>query len=142
MFYDKMYVAQKILKSMSSISAEVSEDNDDMDDVVHISKSIRLSSTPSPSISERQPSLTPPTDESFTVDPLSSTCSETAAEITNSMTFDLHKRTNWKILFILDVSDIEPSSTFDTATTNYPADSGKTSTPGSMDTFDFQYDFI
>ena len=79
-----MYVAQKILKSMSSISAEVSEDNDDMDDLVTTFKSIPLSPTLSLTMSDRQLSLTPPADENFTVDPLSPTSSEPPTEMTNS----------------------------------------------------------
>jgi hypothetical protein len=81
-----MYIAQKILKSMSSITNEINEDNDDFDDLTLTPKSPLISSILSPSISDRQPSLTPPTDENFTIDASSEASQESETNTTNSNT--------------------------------------------------------
>ncbi|CAF1314468.1 unnamed protein product [Adineta steineri] len=72
-FYDKMSIAQKTLKNMSSITNDMVEDNDDFDDLIFTPKSAMISSFLSPGMSSRKPSLTPPTDENFTIDQSSNT---------------------------------------------------------------------
>jgi hypothetical protein len=64
-----MYIAQKILKSMSSINNDLNEENDDVDDLIFTPKSARTSSILSPVMSDRQPSLIPPIDDNFSIDP-------------------------------------------------------------------------
>jgi hypothetical protein len=64
-----MYIAQKILKSMSSINNDLNEENDDADDLTFTPKSGRTSSILSPVMSDRQPSLIPPIDDNFSIDP-------------------------------------------------------------------------
>ncbi len=66
-----MYIAQKILKSMSSMTNEINEENEDLNELIFTPKSGLVSPILNRSMSARQPSLSPPTDESFTIDPLS-----------------------------------------------------------------------
>ena len=135
-----MYIAQKILKSMSSISAEVSEDNDETDDLAGTTKSAPVSTPVSPTISDREPSLTPPSDENFAVDPLFSDSFEPATDMTNSKTSIFRERKKHAHdSVLLDVTDGESSPAFDTSMMSQPVDdSAKVSSPGSMDTFDLQ----
>jgi hypothetical protein len=63
-----MYIAQKILKSMSSITNDIREENNDFDELIFTPKSARISSILTQTMSDRQPSLIPPTDENFTID--------------------------------------------------------------------------
>jgi hypothetical protein len=63
-----MYIAQKALKSMSSITIDNHEENADLDDFIFTPKSGNISTVLSPTMSGRQPSLVPPADENFTID--------------------------------------------------------------------------
>ncbi|UJR25841.1 hypothetical protein I4U23_007191 [Adineta vaga] len=64
-FYDKMCIAQKTLKSMPSTTSEMNQNNDDFEETIYSPKSGAMSPILSPTLNERQPSLVPMTDESF-----------------------------------------------------------------------------
>ena len=64
-----MYIAQKTLKNMSSVTNEINEDTEDVDDLGFTPTPENVLSVLSPSMSGRQPSLVPPADENFTIDP-------------------------------------------------------------------------
>ncbi len=53
---------------MSSITNDINEENDDFDDLIFTPKPEHLSSILNATMSGRQLSLTPPTDENFTAD--------------------------------------------------------------------------
>lgn len=79
-----MYIAQKTLKSMSSMTNDINEeeenDDEDFDDLNLPMKS----PVSSPTLSNRQPSLAPPTDETFTIDPPSDLVRDSSPALTNS----------------------------------------------------------
>jgi hypothetical protein len=58
---------------MSSIANEINDDNDDFDELTFTPKSALISPLSS---NERQPSLIPPSDENFTIDPPSEVSQE------------------------------------------------------------------
>ncbi|CAF0857142.1 unnamed protein product [Adineta ricciae] len=64
-FYDKMCIAQKTLKSMPSTTPELSQNADDLEETIYSPKSGAMSPVLSPTLAERQPSLIPMPDESF-----------------------------------------------------------------------------
>ncbi len=66
---------------MSTITNDITEDNDDFDDIIFTPKPSRMSSILSPTISDRQPSLIPPTDENFIIDPPSEVSIEPQSNI-------------------------------------------------------------
>jgi hypothetical protein len=80
-----MYIAQKALKSMSSITIDNHEENYDLDDFIFTPKSGNISTVLSPTMSGRQPSLVPPADENFTIDPPSEGSLELQNDGVNSM---------------------------------------------------------
>jgi hypothetical protein len=63
-----MFIAQKTLKSMPSTTPDMNQDNDDIDDFTFSSKSGAISPASSPSISDRQSSMIPSTDDSYHFD--------------------------------------------------------------------------
>ena len=79
-----MCIAQKTLKSMSSITNDNNEQNDDLDELIFTPKSGAASPNFSLLMSGRQPSLTPPVDGNFTIDPSSEFPSETQINTVNS----------------------------------------------------------
>ena len=137
-----MYVAQKTLKSMSSVSNEINEDNDDYDDFTFTPKSINISSILTPMISGPQPSLAPPLDEKFTIDPASEVSLQPPIDDVSSMSDKMN--VFQKSTFCVDVDEAETDSPQDlqpTLTTyDIPLqiDRPKNSTPGSVDTLDIQ----
>ncbi|CAF1295313.1 unnamed protein product [Adineta steineri] len=85
-FYDKMCIAQKTLKSMPSTSLDNNQNNDDLDEIIYSPKSGAQSPVLSPLHIERQPSNVPSTDESFNFDqqlttPMTISSSESNSDI-------------------------------------------------------------
>lgn len=70
---------------MSLITNDIIEENDDLDDLIFTPKSARISTILCRSISDRQPSLVPPTDENFIIDPPSNLSNEPQTDPTNSI---------------------------------------------------------
>ncbi|CAF1170496.1 unnamed protein product [Adineta ricciae] len=121
-FYDKMYVAQKTLKSMSSVSNDITEDTDEYDDFTFTPKSINMSSILTPMISGPQPSLAPPLDEKFTIDPASEVSLQPPIDdVSNEAEID-------------SPQELQPTLT--TYDIPLQIDRPKNSTPGSVDTLD------
>ncbi|CAF1275373.1 unnamed protein product, partial [Rotaria sordida] len=85
-FYDKMYTAQKILKSMSSITNDIPIDNDDFDDVIFTSTSDHVSPIQSPTIDNRQLLHISPIEETFTTEPSSNVPYEYQMNTSNNIT--------------------------------------------------------
>ena len=109
-----MYIAQKILKSMSSITNDMIDENNQFDDLTSTPKSVLMSSISNSPLSDRQLSLTPPSDENFTIDSLSESPT--------------------------DVTDMETPQVLEATSITFQSDQRKTSTPGSIDTLDYSYD--
>ncbi|CAF4720472.1 unnamed protein product, partial [Rotaria socialis] len=66
-FYDKMYTAQKILKSMSSITNDTHIENDDYDDGVFTSRLDLISPNISSTTNDNRSSAIPTTEEKTTL---------------------------------------------------------------------------
>ncbi|CAF1230291.1 unnamed protein product, partial [Rotaria sordida] len=123
-FYDKMYTAQKILKSMSSITNDIPIDNDDFDDVIFTSTSDHVSPIQSPTIDNRQLLHISPIEETFTTEPSSNVPYEYQMNTSNNIT-------EVDSLLPLEATSI----TYEAAS---QLDHKKYSIAETIDTFDFQ----
>ncbi len=118
---------------MSSIANEINDDNDDFDELTFTPQSALISPL---SNNERQPSLIPPSDENFTIDPPSEVSQEPLPNGNKLITEE--KRRN----SFLDVMEIEPLEALEPTLITCHLDPTKNSTPGTIDTLDFPYDFL
>ena len=135
-----MYIAQKILKSMASITNEIHEENNELDDLIFTPKSGNISQILSPPISARQPSLTPPTDDNFTIDSPSEIAFGSQLNASNSIVLKINFKT--KSIAFKGLNEMVPSQVLEATSIIYQAppqaDPIINSTPGgSIDTFDF-----
>ncbi|CAF5010089.1 unnamed protein product, partial [Rotaria sp. Silwood1] len=123
-FYDKMYTAQKILKSTSSITNDIPIDYDDFDDILFTSKSKRISLIPNSTINNRQQSHILSTDEKVNIESLSNHPFESQINTNNNIT------------------EIQSPQVFEATTFTYQAspqsDQKRSLTPETIDIFDFQ----
>ncbi|CAF3997190.1 unnamed protein product, partial [Rotaria sp. Silwood2] len=119
-FYDKMYTAQKILKSMSSITNDIPVDNDDFDVVGFTSKYNRALSIPSSTMNNRQFSNISSMDEKVNI------------ELSSNVAFE--PQTN--------ITEIETPQALEAISITYQAspqsDQKKNSIAETIDIFDFQ----
>lgn len=67
-FYEKMFLAEKILKSLSSTINTPQEELNDLDELLFTPKSVYPSPHLTPIPVDRQISLVPPLDETFVLD--------------------------------------------------------------------------
>jgi hypothetical protein len=134
-----MYIAQKTLKSMSSITNDANEVNDDFDDLIFTPKIGNFSPFLNTSTSGRQPSLVPPMDENGSADSPSEVAFETEVNRTNGMRI---KKRFLNGLFYIGIMEMESPQVLEAKLITYESqsqlDPTKNSPPGSMDTFDFQ----
>jgi hypothetical protein len=79
-FYDKLFIAQKTLKSMPSTTPEVSQDRDDLDDSVYTPRSGAASPIVSPTMADRHLSIIPSTNENFNFEQSSTMPSSEASQ--------------------------------------------------------------
>jgi hypothetical protein len=79
-----MCIAQKTLKSMSSITNDLNEENDDLDELIYTPNSGAVTPDFNLLMSGRQPSLIPPADENYTIDAPSENLSEFQINTINS----------------------------------------------------------
>ncbi|CAF3434899.1 unnamed protein product [Rotaria sp. Silwood1] len=123
-FYDKMYTAQKILKSTSSITNDIPIDYDDFDDILFTSKSKRISLIPNSTINNRQLSHILSTDEKVNIESLSNHPFESQINTNNNIT------------------EIQSPQVFEATTFTYQASpqsyQKRSLTPETIDIFDFQ----